>query len=171
MIAALQSQGWITLDESGPIRRTDPDSGALVDDTGYLMQWEGKRGPIYQDAWSWPTLIGRGRAARVDWSAQFDRAGYVAWLVMLRDTGAVPPISPGVAARLLKVQNRRADRRLAEGHDGNPHVQAHVKEQRARLEAMKDAAVSAGAKVKGRKPAEPKKRGPGRPRKVRADVD
>lgn len=172
MLSGLRAQGWIILDESGPIRVTNPDTGEIVEDAGYLLLWEGKKGKIYQDVWSWPTLIGRGNSARVDWSSQFDHDGFKAWLIMLRDTGVVPPISPGVASRLLKVQERRADRRLSEGHSGNPHIQAHVKAEHKTLDRMKDAALSAGAKVKGRRGKDSgKKRGPGRPRKVRADVD
>ncbi len=168
MLSRLRSDGWIPIDESGPIKVTDPESGQIVDDMGYLHQWEGKRGPIYQDAWSWPTLLGAGSAATCDWSSQFDRAGFVAWQVQLRDSGTVPPIGPGIAARLLKVKGRRADRRVADGHDGNPHIQAHVNREHAELEAMKTAAVEAGAKVKGRAPTA-KKRGPGRPKKVTTD--
>lgn len=164
VLTGLRAKGWIPLDEGGPVKRTG-DGGEIEDDTGYLYRWEGTKGAIYQDCWATPTLVGAGRTARVDWSTQYDRAGFRAWRVMLRDSGTVPPITAGVAAGLVKIQERRAARRLNEGHDGNPHVQAHVKAEHATLAAMQAEAVQKGARIKGA-PMPPKKRGPGRPKKV-----
>ena len=169
VLTRLRGEGWIPIDEAGAVKLSDPD-GTIIDDDTYLLRWEGRRGPIYQDCWSHPTLIGHGPTARVDWSSQYDRPGFRAWRAWLVDSGTLPDVTAGVAARLCKVQGSRAARRTAEGHDGNPHVQAHVNHELSKLDGMKDAAAAKGARVKGRT-SKPKKRGPGRPRKVRADAD
>ena len=150
VLTRLRSDGWIVLDEDGPIIRTG-DDGDLVKDQGYLYRWEGRSGPVYQDAWAAPSIVGYGRNASVDWVSQYDREGFAAWRAQLVRNGTIPKPSAAVLARLLKVQARRAGRRVHESHDGNPHVQAEVKAQQDRLEAMQDAAADKhGAKVRGR---------------------
>ena len=174
MLNRLSSEGWIPIDESGPVKITDRRTGKIADAEGYLMRWPGRRGAIYQDVWAEPTIIGAGSYAECDWSTQYDRAGFQAWQVWLRDSGAVPAIQAGVAAQLVKVKTRRAARRVTEGHDGNPHVQALVVAEAAELASMEDAAIDIGARVRRRRPVaaavadgDPvKKRGPGRPRKA-----
>ena len=149
VLTRLRSDGWIVLDEDGPVVRTG-DDGDLVRDNGYLYKWEGTGGPIYQDAWTRPSVIGVGPSAKVDWTSQYDREGFAAWRAMLRDKGMVPAATPAVLAEACKVQERRSRRRLSEGHDGNPHVQAHVTTEMARLDAMTAGARELGAMVKGK---------------------
>lgn len=150
VLASLARKGWTVIDESDVVIRTDPN-GNLVRDKGYLYKYPGKRGAIYQDCWSHPSLIGYGPTAQVDWATQYDRAGFDAWRAHLRDSGRVPAPTAGVMAQALKLQTRRAARRIVDGHDGNPHVQAHVKREQQRLEDMRNAAAEAGARVKGKK--------------------
>lgn len=156
----LRSEGWTVIDESGPVKLTGED-GEIVDDTGYLLAWPGRIGPIHQDCWSIPSLLGAGNSATVDWSSQFDREGWNAWRLWLLAEKLIAPPTAGVLNHLLKLQNRRASRRSGESHDGNPHIQAHVRREQDKLTAMSDAAIDSGAKVKNakRKPR-------GRPRKV-----
>ena len=165
VLARLRGEGWTVIDESGPVKRSDPN-GEITDDTGYLMQWDGRNGPIFQDCWALPSVVGTGPGAVVDWASQYDRDGFRAFRKMLRDTGAVPAAQPAVLSSIVKVQKRRANRRIPEGHDGNPHVQKIMKREMARLQSMETDAAALGVKVKGRPR---KKRGPGRPKKVAAN--
>lgn len=148
VLTRLASEGWIVIDEDCPIVLTGSD-GDLIKDNGYLYRWEGIRGAIYQDAWSSPSVIGTGPAAKVDWQTQYDRVGFAAWRAMLVEKRLVPPASAAVLAEAVKVQTTRSRRRLAEGHDGNPHVQAQVKREMSKLDAMIAAARELGAVVKG----------------------
>ena len=161
VLSKLRAEGWTIIDENGPVKRCN-DAGEVVDDTGYLMAWEGRKGTIYADVWSTPSVYGN----TIDWASQYDREGFRHYRAFLRDSGAIPKAAPGVLAHIVKVQTRRANRRVAEGHDGNPHIQKHVKREMGKLENMQTDAAELGVKVKG---AKPKERGPGRPRKVKAD--
>jgi hypothetical protein len=59
----------------------------------------------------------------------------------------------------IRIQSRRANRRQADAHEGNPHVKKHVETQRAKLAEMETV----------RDKANTPKRRPGRPKKVRND--
>lgn len=153
VLVALRQDRWTPIDDQIAIKITDPDTGKIVDDAGYLLEWEGRRGPHYSDAWCTPMLLGSGRNASVDWSTGFDVAGYNVWRLWLVESGTIEKPSPAVMAQLLKVQEKRASRRINESHDGNPHIQAHVKAEMDKLEAMRSASNGADKKrrpVKGR---------------------
>lgn len=167
LLTNLRADGWFPIDDQGPVMVTDPDSGDIVEDSGYLLKWRGAKGAIYQDAWAEPTIIGTGSQRRCDWNSQYDRAGFLAWREWLRDNDRVPAIQPGVASELVKLKERRANRRTSEGHDGNPHVQAIVLEEHQQLEALRKDAIGVGARVRGKKRKTKRK---GRPTKVTADA-
>jgi len=151
VLSRLRMEGWVILNEDGPVKVSSP-TGEIVDDHGYLLRYDGVRGATYADVWSRPFVVGAGPSARVDWSSQYDREGWNAWRVFLRESGAVPPPSPSVLAANMRRQERRSRRRIAEAHDGAPHVQAIVEHETAKFNAMREAAAAYGAKVRGRKP-------------------
>jgi len=153
VIVELRNNRWVPLDEDMSIKVTDPDTGDIVDDEGYMEEWEGKKGPHFSDAWCNPMLVGSGKAASVDWNTGFDHAGYNAWRAWLIEEGHIKPPSPAVLARLTKIQEKRANRRIHESHDGNPHIQAQVK---AGLDKL--AAMNAAAPEEKKRPVKAKKR-------------
>ncbi len=152
VLNALRQDRWVPLDEDGTIKVTDPATGQVIEDKGYLCAWDGQKGTHYSDAWGTPLLIGAGRQLKVDWSTEYDHQGFDAWRRWLVDSGTIEPPSPAVEARVIKTQANRAKRRIKEGHDGNPHVQAHVVAEHEKLEAMKATAAHKNTRrrVKGR---------------------
>ena len=135
----LRIDRFIPLDDEIAVKLTDKD-GKITDDAGYMVKWEGQRGAHYADIWATPHLVGSGRQLRVDWSTGYDVAGFNAWRLWLVESGTVPKPTPAVLAQIIKLQGKRANRRVGESHDGNPHVQAHVKREQDKLEAMKASA-------------------------------
>ena len=140
VIARLQSDRFTVLDEDMEIRVTDPETGEIVTDSGYMVEWEGQKGAHYSDAWCSPMLYGAGNRLQIDWSTEYDRAGFDAWRSWLVESGAIKRPTTAAMARLIKIQEKRANRRIGESHDGNPHVQAHVKREQDKLSDMKKAA-------------------------------
>ena len=139
LMTRLRADGWTVIDDDAPVV-FHGDDGEIVEDTGYMLRYEGTRGPAYADVWSRPVVFGVGRSSSVDWGSQYDAAGFEAWRALLVDNGTIAAPAPAVLARLIEGQRSRAGRRLSEAHDGNPHVQSIVEDQHKRLADMTAAA-------------------------------
>ena len=98
---------------------------------GYLVEYEGTRGPVYSDRFTTPRALGMGRGARVGWD--FDREAYTEFRRSLVER--LGPIDPSVIDLKSTIQQKRAVRRAREVHI--PIVAEQAKKETKKLDAMK----------------------------------
>ena len=118
---------------------------------GYMVQYEGRGGPVYSDKWTEPRSLGQGRNARIRW--EFDQEGYDDFRRGLKELIGEP--DPTVIDLKTTIQERRAVRRVREVHI--PAIKMQVEKETARLEAMKKTRPK---RKRTRKKATPKKATP-----------
>ncbi len=137
--------GFIVLDPvKTPVLVKDPETGDLVEQRGYLdvipCQRGKRKGDYHLDPWTTPDVLGHGAKAKV--IEVFDHETFDAWRAMLVERDIIDRPHPATLNAEIDRQRSRAGRRLAEAHDGNPHVQAAVEAEFNRAERM-EAAVPA----------------------------
>ena len=132
MLAQLQMDGWTVLSHDLPVCFYD-DDGELVDDVGYMVRYDGTRGPIYKDVWAIPAIYGAGASAKTVWD--HDEAGYDAWRARLVEQGIVAAPSPHVLAGAVDLQLNRMTRDQNNAH--MPIVAKQIEKESARYESMK----------------------------------
>lgn len=154
--------GFIVLDPvKTPVLVKDPDNpGQLKEERGYLdtipCQRGKKKGDYHLDPWTSPDVLGHGAKAKV--IEVFDHETFDAWRLMLVEKGIVERPHPATLNAEIDRQRSRAGRRIAEAHDGNPHVQAAVEAEFNRAERM-EAAVPAALGLVPPEPKPKRKRG------------
>lgn len=136
MIAAMQARGWVFLTDEEPVLYQK--GGETVRERGYLKRYRARGGWVYCTVWDHPSVLGAGREAKVQWGQGFQRDAYWHWRRELCERHGWKP-SPGIISRLVRSAQKRAGRRVAEAHDGAPHIQAHVEAQLKAAKAMQEA--------------------------------
>jgi hypothetical protein len=99
-------------------------------DGGYLVEYEGRRGPVYSDRFTTPRALGMGSGARIVWD--FDRDAFNDWRRELKERLGEP--DPSVIDMKSTIQRKRSERRAREVHI--PAVAAKMEREIKKLEAM-----------------------------------
>lgn len=147
--ANYEADGWTVLPHNCPVIYTDPESGELIEDSGYLCSLRGRGGKVYTDVWHTPIVMGAGRTASVNWKDGFDREGFDLWRKMLMAKGFIGKPNPMVLSSLIEIQKRRTDRNASKAVSGNPYAIAKFEDEKVKLAAM-EASISP-PKRRGRK--------------------
>lgn len=98
---------------------------------GYLVEYEGRSGPVYEDRFTTPRSLGVGANARILWD--FDQDAFDDFRRGLKEILGEP--DPSVIDLKTAIQTRRAVRRVKNVHI--PAVAAHVEAEQDKLDAMK----------------------------------
>lgn len=140
--ASLERQGWQFLDEDITVLVHD-DDGELVEEAGYLEQFDGARGTFHCMPWDNPRIIGWGSEARAD-RGDFDSAAFDAWRRWLVDEGIVQPPHEVVLRAEVERQRARTNRSASIAHDGSaPALKERAETEKARLEETEKATEAA----------------------------
>ncbi len=152
MLAQLQMDGWTVLSHDLPV--CFYDDAELVEDVGYMVKYDGTRGPIYKDVWAIPTILGAGSSAKTIWD--HDEAGYDAWRARLVEQGIIAAPNPHVLGEAVDLQLNRMTRDQNNAH--MPIVAKQIEKESARYEAMKSS-VDALSEAQAPAPRKRLKRG------------
>lgn len=98
---------------------------------GYLVEYEGRSGPVYEDRFTTPRSLGVGANSRILWD--FDQDAYDEFRRGLKEILGEP--DPAVIDLKTSIQSRRAVRQVKNVHI--PAIAAHVEAEQSKLDAMK----------------------------------
>lgn len=101
---------------------------------GYLREFDGVGGPIYQDLWTTPRRLGNGSRARVIWDTDLD--GYNAFRRSLVESGAIPKPDPAALDFKIALLEKRSSRKLKNSHVEK--VAKEIAEVEEKIEAVKE---------------------------------
>ena len=104
-----QENGWVFIDSD------------TAGDGGYLREFDGYKGKIYKDKWSYPRQIGGGSRARVIW--EYDLDGYNAWRRSLVEKGTIEKADPSTIDLKIELIQKRIERKSKFSHIPDVNVE------------------------------------------------
>lgn len=137
-IVERQTAGWMQLPQNVKVIYYDEDEERM-EENGYTLKIEGRRGPFYHDVWTRPTMTGHGIRKKLDLNTDYDTEGHDEWRRWLLSSGIVPQPEKSVLKSIIKRQMLRRDRNAKLAHDGNPTMQKRLKREDDTLQAMRQA--------------------------------
>ena len=101
---------------------------------GYLREFDGVGGRVYQDRWTTPRRLGSGARSRVIWDIDLD--GYNAFRRGLVDSGVIPNPDPAALDFKIALLEKRSSRKLKNSHV--PKVAKEIAEVEEKIAAVKE---------------------------------
>ncbi len=139
--ASFLDRGWIFIDNK---------KGG---EGGYLREFEGLQGRIYQDKWTTPRKLGGGIRARVVWDC--DLEGYNAFRRSLMEDGTIPAPDESALDWKIELAEKRINRKIKDSHI--PKVAQKMEEAQEEKEALIEAKATKTTKPKTKKKTKAKK--------------